>query len=867
MFRPDNVIARLLTGAVVIVASASQPVFAQAVGKHIYHLEAQDLSSALRAVSRISGRQIMFSADELKGISAPALDGEFTADDAIRNLLAGSAVEASFSDEMVILKSRRSSSESRSPGEGPAARQEPAQAEILVTGSRIRGAPVASPVIVQTREQIQQAGQNSLADAMQSIPQNFGGGQNPGNGFVVPEANGTYTGSGSSINLRGLGSDATLTLLNGHRLAYNVNGQAIDISAIPLAAVKRVEIVADGASALYGSDAVAGVANILLDRDFDGLSTSARFGASTDGGNAQQQYGAVGGKRWSTGGFLIAYDFEHDTPILARQRSYAATRAPGLTLFPGMTRHNILVSGHQALTSGLSFEADGFYNSRSSTRYYALDSRGDPATYGGGSLYKSRSLAIAPSLKLRLSPSWNAALLLMYGEDESRYDSIDTSAGRTTVGSAGCYCNKAYSAEFNADGSLFSLPGGDAKVALGGGLRSNDFHGYRWTGLAQNIRESQETYYAFGEVNFPLISPGQGLAWASRLNVSAAVRYESYPGIDQVATPKFGLIYAPIADLEFKATWGKSFKAPTLYQRFNLPIAQHLPITAVGGSGYPAGTTATMISGGNPDLRPERATTWSAGLVFTPHALPDARFEVSYYSVRYRDRVVVPIPYYAQSLRNPFYRDWVNLSPSAADKAAAMAPPGGFFNFSGAPYNSANVAAIVDLRSVNAASQTVHGVDVLAEYKITLSSEDVITLTGSGSYIRSRQQLTGLQPFVAKSGTLFNSPEFRARAGALWTRGELSVASFVNYMSGVDDVRGTTLVPLAAMATVDLSARVKTGVTSGPLANITLSFSGQNIFNRKPALLGNTQIYDQPYDPTNYSPVGRFVSFGITKKW
>src|SRR3546814_6494740 len=79
--------------------------------------------------------------------------------------------------------------------------------------------------------------------------------------------------SSSQLNLRGLGPDATLTLLNGHRLPYGGAFAGIDISAIPVAAVERLEIVPDCASAQYGSDAVAGVANIILRRDFEGLTT------------------------------------------------------------------------------------------------------------------------------------------------------------------------------------------------------------------------------------------------------------------------------------------------------------------------------------------------------------------------------------------------------------------------------------------------------------------------------------------------------------------------------------------------------------------------------------------------------------------
>src|SRR3546814_7754995 len=116
----------------------------------------------------------------------------------------------------------------------------------LVTGVQTCALPIYS-------------GQTSLGEVVRSIPQSFGGGQQPGIGFNVPGANGVNVGGGSSINLRGLGSDATLTLLNGHRLSYSSSRQSVDVSAITLSAVDRLEIVPDGASAIYGSDAVAGI--------------------------------------------------------------------------------------------------------------------------------------------------------------------------------------------------------------------------------------------------------------------------------------------------------------------------------------------------------------------------------------------------------------------------------------------------------------------------------------------------------------------------------------------------------------------------------------------------------------------------------
>src|SRR3546814_11513015 len=112
------------------------------------------------------------------------------------------------------------------------------------------------------------------------------------------------TSGGSSANLRGIGQDATLTLLNGRRMSYGSNDQAVDISAIPVEAVDRLEIVTDGASAIYGSDAVGGVINVMLKRDFDGVAVGTRYGQATEGGLAHHASTVHPGPPWSPGGWI-----------------------------------------------------------------------------------------------------------------------------------------------------------------------------------------------------------------------------------------------------------------------------------------------------------------------------------------------------------------------------------------------------------------------------------------------------------------------------------------------------------------------------------------------------------------------------------
>lgn len=187
-----------------------------------FALPAQPLGDSLRAVALASGRNIVVPAALVAGKRAPALNGRMTADAAVAFLLRGSGLRARITPAGMVVEQDNAAV--------PQGSASPPADEIVVTGSRIRGAPAASPVIVLAREAIRNGGQASLGEVVRSLPQSFGGGQNPGIGTNVPGANGVDVGGGSSINLRGLGSDATLTLLNGHRLSYSGSRQSIDVS-------------------------------------------------------------------------------------------------------------------------------------------------------------------------------------------------------------------------------------------------------------------------------------------------------------------------------------------------------------------------------------------------------------------------------------------------------------------------------------------------------------------------------------------------------------------------------------------------------------------------------------------------------------
>ncbi len=141
----------------------------------------------------------------------------------------------------------------------PAQKQE----RIEVTGSNIKrvDTETVAPVQVITREEIEKSGKTTIADVLRDLP------ANQGNSYNETFTN-SFSPGASGISLRGLGLKATLTLVNGRRMAsygfaQNLQDTYVDLNSIPTSAVERVEILKDGASAIYGADAVAGVVNIL----------------------------------------------------------------------------------------------------------------------------------------------------------------------------------------------------------------------------------------------------------------------------------------------------------------------------------------------------------------------------------------------------------------------------------------------------------------------------------------------------------------------------------------------------------------------------------------------------------------------------
>ncbi|MEH6416622.1 TonB-dependent receptor domain-containing protein [Pseudomonas sp. CGJS7] len=201
----------------------------------------------------------------------------------------------------------------------PASKEATTLDRVEVTGSRIRQVDIetSQPVLSISRAQIEQQGFQSVAD----ILQNVSAAGTPALSRASPLLAGETVG-GSFINLRNLGATRTLVLVNGKRLGISTGGLQ-DISTIPAAAVERVEVLKDGASAIYGSDAIGGVINIITRTNYEGMQASAYYGQYGEGDGDIQKVDLVMGARGDRGSFTAVAEYAKEDRVRASDRPFS----------------------------------------------------------------------------------------------------------------------------------------------------------------------------------------------------------------------------------------------------------------------------------------------------------------------------------------------------------------------------------------------------------------------------------------------------------------------------------------------------------------------------------------------------------------
>jgi len=348
---PDWKAARLLLrAALAIVANAAAGWVGAAPPTATTHfqfsIDQDTVANELQRFYAVTGARFLYE-DNLGAIRGWAVHGRYTAEEALTRMLWGTGLTCVRVGQQIIVRQFRSNDRrlenhclnpDPDPDSGPRALSEPgptASENILplisILGTHIHNLPlIGSTVLVWDEQRILRSGAQNMPDLLASITQNFGGGPNQHTHFGQAETF-TNTGLGTGVNLRGLGARATLVLLNGRRIAPSGSAAAfVDVLNIPSSAVKRIEIMLDGASAIYGSDAVGGVLNIITKDEYLGPETFAEVGSVTNGHQEQHRFSQESGVRWDGGNLILVGELMHDGALAANERWQSSSLLKGL---------------------------------------------------------------------------------------------------------------------------------------------------------------------------------------------------------------------------------------------------------------------------------------------------------------------------------------------------------------------------------------------------------------------------------------------------------------------------------------------------------------------------------------------------------
>lgn len=289
-YRAGGRILAIALAGVALGAFPGLPVAAAAAQeRRSYDIPAQNMAQALEAFGRQSGKAVLFDPARMVGVRSQPLRGSLSVDEALRLLLAGSGLTAHRANANAYVVDvpsgarrepepvLRTISTAPVPREAPALPptatiEEPTEDQaITVTGTRISGFTAPTPVTSLSQADLEAKAVGTVSELLDDVPQ-LRINQNIGKSSEPVGA--------SNVDLRGLGTQRTLLLIDGRRVAFTDPAGTIDTNIVPIALISNVEIVTGGASAAYGSDAVAGVVNFLLDKNLKGFKLDTSYGVS-----------------------------------------------------------------------------------------------------------------------------------------------------------------------------------------------------------------------------------------------------------------------------------------------------------------------------------------------------------------------------------------------------------------------------------------------------------------------------------------------------------------------------------------------------------------------------------------------------------
>lgn len=907
----------LMLGVVLLMSLTAK---ADQTREYEFDIPQQGVETALNTMATQADALLLFPYDLVQPVDSKPVSGRYTVEDALAILLEGTGLTGGLTEGGVITISRAGAIDNQGRtamaqnhdnldgNKAPTKRrgllgmlavvfsagvgaqdvadvdeEELRIEEIVVTGTNIRGiAPDSSPTRSFDHDDIELTGAATAQDFIQTLPQNFGGSSNPdivGGGLPSGEGVGFNTSFGASANLRGLGQGSTLVLLNGRRVApSSAVGDFVDISMIPVAAIDRVDVLLDGASSIYGADAVAGVVNFVLRDDYDGVEGSVRYGTATEGDLDEYKVSGLAGNTWSTGNALISYEFLSQGALSAADRFFSQGAMLPQDLMPSQKRHSAFASIRQDLSTTLEAFADILYSNRraelnsfdaaSTFVFQEPESQTWNATLGGDWNFAS---------------DWSTNFYGSYSEVSNTVNLSGDVTSETKVDS------KVWTAFVNTSGTVFSLPGGQVKAAIGGEFRSESFDNILVTADFSDRAADRDIYEAFAEVFIPIIGPDNAFPGVYRFEINASGRFSDFSDFGSTTNPKVGVLWAPVENLRFRGSYGTSYKPPALgYVGANdkrVFVYNTALINGILGLSPAdpsiADVVAITVNGTADDLVAEESTAFTGGFDFYqnwgPHTLT---LSLGYFDIEYENRLgQTPIPDNRSSFDAPniafetpsaFPPGTVIFSPTTdqvSDAISDLVAPFGSLPAGLDPFD----AEIIRYNAVvrNLGLTFTEGFDFNIGYQYDVGA-GVISLGLDGIILTEyAKQASIANSAIDLLDTQFNPLDLKLRGSAGFSNDHVSANVFVNYADGyrVDNTLGGAAID--SWTTVDLSLAYNTSKNgTGVLNDASFRFSVQNLFDENPPVTpGAPTLQIFGYDPANASPLNRFISFEVTKRF
>ncbi len=880
----------VLAGCVLLLFATAEPAIAQENQTHEFDIDEKELGEALTEFGIATGSQVLFKDADVRGKTANGVEGVYTSKEAVEALLENTGVDYRVDGNGTLLVGseyvrRVSLGEGSAPAplrvaqlaqdqtigevETPITDEDEEQIRdvIVVTGTNIRGVgSVGSPVIVVTREDIDRQGFATTQDLLRSIPQFLDTGEN--SRVTAPNVDGGVPPGTVSPNVRGLGTGATLTLVNGRRIASGGGDvQVTDVSLIPLSAIERVEILTDGASAIYGTDAIAGVVNFVLRDDFDGAETRLRVGAVTEGSSQEYRASQTFGRSWGDGNALVSYEYYRRNNLDTRSKDFTADAPDPTDILPQSERHSVFFSGKQDMTAGVGIFGDASYSVRDSELF-----TGRFSTFGdqiSQNQTEAEQYGVTLGATVELYDGWQAELATTYGASasESEFVTNDVPVGDSTTDFSTLIV------DLIADGPIFEIPGGAVKLAVGGQFRNEQFEFItRGTTAETTDGFDRDVFGFFGELYFPIVGASNRQPGLYSVDFTVAGRYEDYSDFGSSTDPKLGLRYAPIERLNLRGTYGTSFKAPNTLQLGGGFAATPLPgAFLVPPPGETSAPNLLISNGANVDLGPEASETYTFGFDYSPQSIDGLTLQATYFDISFDNRIADPrLGSILELLSRPDLFGALTLfegDPGFDEQLALLFPTNPVFN----PFGVAreDIGAIFDGRLQNIAATQVSGLDVSIDYATdTHLGELRFGLFGSYLFEFLQQNIDGggEEDILNRQ----NQPvDLRLRGDIGWSRGGASAALFINYVDSYEsDITGI-LEPVDSWTTIDFNfAYDFENDTNDFWDGSRLSLNIVNLLDEEPPFVDRAGSFSddgQDYDGANANALGRFVALQLEK--